>query len=397
MNLRFLATLLALDTEKNVERSAPGKAPTAFRVYAAGENQSDDGPVYFTRESAALLMAEQEARGRLYSIDFDHLSLQSDRPAEAGRASGWARLEVRPGEGGAPELWAVGVDWCADVKAGLEESPPRWRYFSPAFKTRIRDGKDTGEIVSFINIALCINPKTHELPALAAVTSTIKAAAETKGGPMDPEKVKAILASVLAELGDGEKKEALTYAYKAAFPDKPEKGDGEEKEEAVEETSPEKDDDAEKKAAKKAAAEEENPSKDDDAEKKASAKRDADMKLAARVEELERDALRREIEARPDVAGPVKEWLQSQTLDVVRSYLKKAPKTMAPLKDKPTQGKDDGHGAPLLEGREREEMDRAMGMHAHAVRMPERKEDGTFIVHTVRPGDLREAIQKGKV
>lgn len=53
--------------------------------------------------------------------------------------------------------------------------------------------------------------------------------------------------------------------------------------------------------------------------------------------------------------------------------------------------------ARLLEGREREEMDRAMGIEAMRVRMPERRSDGTFVLHTVRPTDLRVHLEAESV
>ena len=142
-------------------------ALSAFRIFRAGANEIDKlGTVYFTQRSADLLLAEQEARGRLYSFDFDHLSLKENRPADAGRAAGWHKIAALDTPNG-PELWAVEIEWCADVKAGLEEKPPRWRYFSPAF---ICDEK-TGEILSYTNCALCINPRTHKLQSLAAMSA----------------------------------------------------------------------------------------------------------------------------------------------------------------------------------------------------------------------------------
>lgn len=130
MRIRHFAISLEATDATLVERPGPGLAPTAFRIWAAGENTSDDGPTLFTPKSADLLLAEQAARGRLYPSDFDHLSLVSNRPAEAGRASGYHRLEVRTGPMG-PELWAVDIEWCADVKAGLEEQPPTLEILLP--------------------------------------------------------------------------------------------------------------------------------------------------------------------------------------------------------------------------------------------------------------------------
>jgi hypothetical protein len=164
----MLGAPIGFGDEALVERPSPGAAPTAFRIWKAGVNMSDDGPDIFTERSAQLIMAEQAQRGNLYSIDFDHLSLRDNRPAEAGRAAGWHRLEVRRDAGGEAELWLTNADWCADAKAGLEETPPRWRYFSPAFDV----DPDTHEIVSYVNTALCINPATWNNVQLATRNKT---------------------------------------------------------------------------------------------------------------------------------------------------------------------------------------------------------------------------------
>lgn len=149
-----------------VERDAPGRAPTAFRVWAYGENVCDGKLVVFSERSAESLIAEQESRARLYSFDFDHRSLMPDATPEAGKAAGWHSLEVRTFEG-RPELWAAACDWTPEARAGLESTPPEWKYFSPAFNA---DPK-TREVLSWTNCALTNNPLTHGLPALASAVA----------------------------------------------------------------------------------------------------------------------------------------------------------------------------------------------------------------------------------
>ena len=128
-----------------VERSATG-APTAFRIWKAGANVTDYGTHVFTETSARLLMGAQEARGNLFSIDVDHLSLSQGKdaaPPESRKAVGFHRLEVRPSDTG-PELWASSVEWTDVVRAGLEKNPPEWRYFSPAYDVDKKTGEITG-------------------------------------------------------------------------------------------------------------------------------------------------------------------------------------------------------------------------------------------------------------
>lgn len=149
-----------------VERPAPGKAPSAFRVWAYGPNEYDGKTVVFSERSAEALIAEQAARGRLYSFDFDHRSLMPDVSPAAGKAAGWHTLEVREHEG-KPELWAASCDWTAEARTGIEVEPPNapeWRYFSPCYEV----DPETREAVSYVNCALTNNPLTYGIPALAS-------------------------------------------------------------------------------------------------------------------------------------------------------------------------------------------------------------------------------------
>lgn len=215
------ATFEAFETAL-VERPFDGAAPTAFRIWAAGQVVADEresgsglAPVrrYFTENSARLLIEEQTARSRLYSFDFDHLSLTSDRPPTAGRAAGWHRLEVRKDAAGRSELWAVDIEWCADVKEGLEQKPPLWRYYSPAFAFN----KQTLEIVSYTNCAICINPRTHNIPELAA-TSVDQ---PRKEPVMDEKAILALLDELQADGADGDKVAIVKAFVEAAGDEAP--------------------------------------------------------------------------------------------------------------------------------------------------------------------------------
>jgi phage I-like protein len=148
------------DPEPPAARTAPGE----FRIWRAGDNTTDHGPVFFTARSAEMLATEQKVRGNDYSIDVDHLSLKNDSPIDSHRAVGWHNLEVRPDANGDPELWAVNVRWTDAVRAGLEKDPPEWRYISPAFAVDTK----TREVISYTNTAITNQPATWRAQPIAA-------------------------------------------------------------------------------------------------------------------------------------------------------------------------------------------------------------------------------------
>lgn len=227
-----------------VEKDASG-APSAFRIWKAGENPTDHGMSVFSKKSAKMLLDEQSVRGNLYSIDFDHASLDVKAPPEARRAAGWFQLDVRDGE-----LWATNVQWTEVAKAGLTKDPPEFRYFSPAY-----DQDKNDEVVSLINLALTNNPATWSVTALA--TSGAR-----KDTAMNYEECMAALNG-----DDMEKRAAAHAAIKAAFGDEEPDGDEPKKKEEAKasEEEPEMKKDAEDDADKKAAA-----AADDDDKVKAS-------------------------------------------------------------------------------------------------------------------------------
>lgn len=341
-----------------VERPSKGEAPTAWRIWTSGENFSDKGSIFFTNESARLLLSEQEARQRRYVVDFDHLSLTTDRPAEAGRAAGWHSLAVRNGE-----LWAVDVEWCADAKAGLEEKPPRWKYFSPAFHVDKSD-----QVVSYVNCALCVNPLSRGIPELAAFT---------RGKTMDLKKVLALLAA-MAE-GEGvsdEQKQAVAAALSFLSP--------EEKKDNPEE-KPEEKKDAEKSEDTPPPPSPASPpaAKEDEKEKASAVGVGSLAALAARLEVFE---VREALTGRVDIPEGQRRWLRGQPLAVVRSYLAEVPRGTAERHASATLG----DGAPMgLQGEELEMLNRAMGIRSKEKSGPERDEFGRLVLRARGAGGVK--------
>ena len=187
--------ILATRTDStDVENGADG-TPVAFKIWPFGEVNTDMGVHKFTKRSAELLDAEQKTRGNLYSFDVDHLSFNDNAPPENRKAVGFHRLEVR-----ADGLWAVDVDLADWVRKGMAQSPPEWRYFSPAYAV----DSTTSEITSYQNTALTNNPATWSVTALA-----------TRGMKGKRMTYKEALAAL--ESDDEDKKAEAKKAIRAAF------------------------------------------------------------------------------------------------------------------------------------------------------------------------------------
>ncbi len=383
---RLAKMAMSLDVataEEGVERDAMG-IPVAFRIWRAGANTFDGGELFFTQDSADALMTEQASRARPYSIDFDHLSLSENRPAEAGRASGYHTIEVRNGE-----LWAANVEWCADVREGLAEKPPRWRYFSPAFKH-----SEDYEVTSYINLALCINPLTHGIPLLASHKAATNASRNGKALAMTVEEQLAALDAMIEAEGDADKK-AVLEAARAALASK---GDGD----AVEETAAEGED----KDPPPPPADEDEDKKKKTAATAETAEHAADgvdnvTALAKRVVELER----RDEVAQINGLLSKHSHLPAEFAAHCRGLSLKAAKvaidavvgakTHAARKAAPSQGGT--NAASGLSPAGEAAMDRAMGMTSPTAMLPRRLEDGRFVMHNIRPSDLaRLNAQKAK-
>jgi phage I-like protein len=390
MSVRKHAVLIdTVAHSDGVERAGPGSAPTAFRIWRAGKNRADDGEITFTRESARLLMEEQKSRARPYSIDFDHLSLLSDRPANAGRAAGWHSIEARPDKHGEPELWAVNIEWCTDARNGLEEKPPHWRFASPAFVTT----KD-GEVTSYINFALCINPMSHGIPLLAART-----AATGEQTMLTKEQALAALRTLQSsEATDEDKlaaiKELETYLEAEEEEIEEDAGeevlDAEDGEGAEQAAASDDGEDEEKKEAKAHAIAKPAKRAKQAADAASLAVAEELARMHARMERIERDRL---IEKRKDLPPSLRQWCMTQPIGVVKSFLTSMQREHAHRNATPTKGAQTPAG---LQGRDLEEMNRAMGLHTHSHTGPRRAEDGSLILPVVRPSDLRAQAQKGK-
>ncbi len=137
-----------------------GTAPTEFRIFRAGVNESTKGSVTFDAKAAKAVMAAWKDYGNDLPVDYGHAMVQglAVDPALAGKAAGWFDLEVRDGE-----LWAVNVRWTDAAATALEAK--EYRYFSPAFYT-----DEEGRVIEIVNVALTNLPATKDLDALVAAS-----------------------------------------------------------------------------------------------------------------------------------------------------------------------------------------------------------------------------------
>jgi hypothetical protein len=375
-----MATAFADD--RTVERAEGSKAPTAFRVWKAGENVTDHGKHVLTRASVEAILADQERRQNLSSIDVDHLSLSKDAPPEARKAVGWNRWEARTDESGNLELWACNVQWTDAVRAGFDKDPPEWRYFSPAYGVN----DESGEILRVMNMALTNNPATWGVTALATAT---------RESPMTFEELMAAL-KALAEAGDESAKKLLAGATPAAP-------------ESTNEVAASEDEPAEETPAAAGAAMGEEPAEKPAASTiSASALAQVVQVLASKVSRLERASQHTEREAlirsRPDLAPELVAILANAKLtpiEVVREACKsikrkpRNPAAEASSDVQATRGETQANGqTSALPPKEAEELRRRMGMTPRTATI--REEGGAVVFASMRPSEARafEAAKK---
>jgi hypothetical protein len=377
---RVLASAFSF-AEDGVERPGPGQAPTAFRIWASGLTKTDKGDSIFNAQAAERLMLDQATRGTLYSIDVDHMSLSSSAPIESRKAVGWHQLEVRLDVAGLPELWAVAVQWTDAVRSGLEQDPPEWRYFSPAYDVH----PETREVLRYLNTALTNNPATWQVTALASLA----AATSKKDSHM---KVSKDVAAALRAMAEGDDDTAKAAKVLCGMIE-----DGDEKKEetkASEGADDEKKDDEKKETTKASEGDD-----DEKKEEKASIAASNVIDLAKRVHEMEAERAKEKEDAererlfasRPDFSDDIRKTLEKAPMAVLREAVttwKRGPAVASTVKDARaattiTATRGDGQGSP----------DQGKGLAADESRALKMRmglaSDDTFITHTPTASTFR--------
>ncbi len=149
-----------------------GKAPTEFRIFKAGMNESVKGNFLFDEEAATAVMSAWAERKLDLMMDYEHMSLVKP-PIIAPASAKKFVPEVRNGE-----LWATQITWCNRAAEMLAEG--EIRYFSPAFNF----DPETGRIAYLINVALTNNPALNDIRPLMAASASAETEPTKEIAPM---------------------------------------------------------------------------------------------------------------------------------------------------------------------------------------------------------------------
>lgn len=148
------------------EASAPGEAPDAFRILAAGTNETDKGPLVFTPRSAKLVMDAWKARGNPLVGYYEHedrlpLEKRAGAPMKGAASAPSSDLAIR-GPSSEPECWAEHVAWTEEAKRQIRTGERRQISPVAAFD------EETREVLEIINFSLVAEGATHNGTLLAS-------------------------------------------------------------------------------------------------------------------------------------------------------------------------------------------------------------------------------------
>ncbi len=145
------------------------KAPTEFRVFKKGNNETTKGDFLFDDKAAKAVMEmfirmAGPDKVRRLTFDYDHGALQQNPidPSKSSKSAGSCLIEVRDGE-----LWAYDIVWTEEARKAIEAG--EFIYFSPAFK-KSTDNRP----VWLINIAITSNPATMGCEPLCVAANILE-------------------------------------------------------------------------------------------------------------------------------------------------------------------------------------------------------------------------------
>ncbi|TKI08925.1 hypothetical protein FCN80_00985 [Martelella alba] len=125
--------------------------------------------------SAAVLIAQANARQTPYVIDYEHQTLLAAKNGQPAPASGWFKtLEWREGEG----LFAVDVDWTAAAASAIDAN--EYKFISPVFQY-----DTTGQVTALINAALTNTPALDGMDEVMLAAASLLAVATLEDSVME--------------------------------------------------------------------------------------------------------------------------------------------------------------------------------------------------------------------
>lgn len=192
-----------------VEWTGPRVVPTEFRIFRAGENETEQGTFLFDDEAAASVMEGWGERGIDLTMDYEHQSTVKPPVESPNSATRWVP-QIRNGE-----LWATEVKWTDKAYAYLASG--EYRYFSPAFTY----DTESRRVTRIINVALTNNP------AMRAISPLVAASARGTGAAMDELKAEIEKLKAALEEKDAKIKELETKLEEKAATKDDGGGDGE--------------------------------------------------------------------------------------------------------------------------------------------------------------------------
>lgn len=139
---------------------ADGKPPAEFRIFRAGVNDSDYGPITFDSIAAAMVMQSAAEKGNPFFFDFNHGMTVDGATDEQGKSAGQFSLEVRDGE-----LWAVNCKYTENGAARLASR--EYNLFSPYFGT-VTDADGICRPYQLKNVAFVNLAGLNDLTPIAA-------------------------------------------------------------------------------------------------------------------------------------------------------------------------------------------------------------------------------------
>jgi len=136
------------------------KPPSEFRIFAAGLNQSEQGPCVFDDLSAQSVMAEYVAHGKPTLIDYNHGTEFPYPDPDQAISAGEFTPAVRNGE-----LWATDIHWTTRAAEYLANG--EYRLFSPCFFMDC----ETLRVMRIISVALTNRPALDNIAPLVAASA----------------------------------------------------------------------------------------------------------------------------------------------------------------------------------------------------------------------------------